>query len=99
MKKTKTKRGLKWHTFEDTFSKVLRSKKLKKAYGEEVARLRLAQEVRKLRLERKMTQESVANKVNVPQSVIARLESGTHSVSVDTLSRVAHALGKKVTIA
>ena len=33
--------------------------------------------------------------IDVP-SVIARLESGTHSVSVDTLSKVAHALGKQV---
>lgn len=43
-----------------------------------------------------MTQAAVARKVDMPQSVIARLESGTHSVSVDTLSKVALALGKKV---
>ena len=48
---------------------------------------------------KKMTQAAVAKKAAMPQSVIARLESGDHSVSVETLRRVAHALGKRVEIA
>ena len=43
-----------------------------------------------------MTQAAVAREADMPQSVIARLESGTHSVSVATLSKVANALGKQV---
>lgn len=91
-----TKKELKWYTFEETFSKVLKSKKHKKAYEEELARRRLAFSVRKTREAKRLTQAAVAQKINMPQSVIARLESGTHSVSVDTLSKVAHALGKQV---
>lgn len=91
-----TKKELKWYTFEETFSKVLKNKKTKKAYDEELSRRRLAYQVRKVREAKKMTQAAVAQKTDMPQSVIARLESGTHSVSVDTLSKVALALGKHI---
>ena len=91
-----TKKELKWHTFEETFSKVLKNKKSRRAYEEEVARRRLAQKVRDTRKARRLTQAAVARKADMPQSVIARLESGTHGVSFDTLSKVAHALGKQV---
>ena len=91
-----TKKELKWYTFEQTFSRVLKNKAYKKTYEEEVARLRLSSAIRTSREAKKMTQKAVAKKANMPQSVIARLESGTHSVSVDTLNKVAHALGKQV---
>ena len=101
MKKIKdpiTNKVLRWHTFEETFSKVLKSKKSRKAYEEEVARRRLAQSVKEMREKKRLTQSAVAKKVDMPQSVIARLESGSHSMSVDTLSKVAHALGKHVAL-
>ena len=74
----------------------MKSKAFRKAYAEEKARLDLAYAIRTSREAKKMTQAAVAHKANMPQSVIARLESGTHSVSVDTLNKVAHALGKQV---
>src|SRR3989344_7438113 len=94
----KSGKELKWYTFDQTFSKVLKNKRSRKAYEEEVARRRLAQRVKESREAKKLTQAAVARKVDMPQSVIARLESGSHGISLDTLSKVAHALGKKVTI-
>ncbi len=91
-----SKKDLKWFTAEQVFRKARKSKEFKRAYAEEMARLHLAQRVRETRVAQKMTQAAVAQKINMPQSVIARLESGSHSVSVDTLSRVAHALGKQI---
>ena len=91
-----TGKELKIYTFEQTFSKLLKNRKFKKAYEEEVARRRLSLAIRTSREAKKMTQAAVAHKANMPQSVIARLESGTHSVSVDTLNKVAHALGKQI---
>ena len=91
-----TGKKLRWYTAEQVFRKARKSKGYKKAYEEEVARLKLAYTIRKSREAKKLTQAAVARKVDMPQSVIARLESGTHSVSVDTLSRVAHALGKQI---
>ena len=90
------KKELKWFTFEQTFRGVLKNKTSRKAYEEGLARRRLAQSIKDTREARKLTQAAVAEKINMPQSVIARLESGTHSVSVDTLSKVAHALGKRI---
>jgi ribosome-binding protein aMBF1 (putative translation factor) len=92
----RAKKDLKWFTPDEVFGKVRKSKEFKDAYNEEMARLALAQAIRELRETRNFTQSAVAEKINMPQSVIARLESGRHSVSVDTLSKVAHALGKRV---
>ncbi len=91
-----TGKELKVYTLEQVFKKARKSKAFQKAYKEEKARLDLAYSIRKSRDAKKMTQAAVARKANMPQSVIARLESGTHSVSVATLSKVAHALGKQV---
>ena len=91
-----TKKDLTWYTLEEVFGKVSKTKGFQKGYREESARIKLARKIRETRVAKKMTQEAVAEKASMPQSVIARLESGEHSVSLDTLNRVAHALGKEV---
>lgn len=45
-----------------------------------------------------LTQRQLAELVGTSHSQIARLESGIHKPSVDTLQRVAHALGKRLCI-
>lgn len=95
-KKTRAIVKKQWTSFETALKKELKNKTFKKTYSEELSRLRLAKTVRESRLSRNMTQAAVAQKIDMPQSVIARLESGTHSVSVDTLSKIAVALGKQV---
>ena len=84
---------------EEVFSKASRNAEFKRGYAQEHARIELARKIRETRIGKKMTQRAVAQKAAMPQSVIARLESGEHGVSVDTLNRVALALGKKVVIA
>ena len=91
-----TKKELRWYTAEYVFRKARKSKEFQRAYAEEKARLALAFNIKQSRMMKKMTQAAVAHKAKMPQSVIARLESGTHSVSVDTLNKVAHALGKQI---
>ena len=91
-----TKKDLKWHTLEEVFGKVSKTKEFQKGYREEMMRIKLARRIRAIRVGKKLTQEFVAQKAAMPQSVIARLESGEHSVSLDTLSRVAYVLGKEV---
>lgn len=49
--------------------------------------------VRHYRMERKMTQDALANIVNVNPSAITRIESGSRMMSVPTLKAVADALG------
>ena len=93
----KKKARLKLYTLGQVFKR--RGKEFERGYGAESARITLAKKIREERGKKHLTQMAVAHKANMPQSVIARIESGEHSVSVDTLARVARALGKRVTIA
>ena len=87
---------LKWYSFDEVFAKASKTKAFKKGYSEEMMRLKLASRIREIRKAKNLTQEAVAERADMPQSVVARLESGEHSVSLDTLSRIANVLGKKV---
>jgi len=53
-------------------------------------------QIRELRVTKKLTQKMVAKRAKMPQSVVARLESGEHSFSLDTLQRLAFVYGKEV---
>ena len=98
-KKSLTKRDLKWYTLNEVFGKASKTKEFQKGYREESMRIKLAQKIRETRVKQNLTQQAIAKKAAMPQSVIARLESGEHGMSVDTLSRVAHALGKEIELA
>ena len=96
MKKIK---GLKFYTVDEVFGKYRKSATYRRAYDEEMARLRLVRQVREMRISKKMTQKTLAEKVDMSQSVIARIESGTHSFSLGTLQRLAKAFNKKIQFA
>lgn len=85
--------------FDDVLKQASKSKTFHKEYNEELMRLQLASEIKNLRIQYKLTQESVAKSANMPQSVIARVESGKHSVSLGTLNRIAEVFGKRVLLA
>ncbi len=48
------------------------------------------------RIEKKMTQKALAEKLHTKQSAISRLESGLYNPSLEFLKRVARALGYKL---
>jgi len=87
---------LTFHTFDKVFAKNIKSQSFQKEYNEELVRLRLANQIKKIRIENNLTQKAVAGKAQMPQSVIARIESGTHSFSLGTLNRIAEVFDKKV---
>ncbi|MCL4405003.1 helix-turn-helix domain-containing protein [Patescibacteria group bacterium] len=68
----------------------------KKAFTEEMSRLKLAHDIRILRQQRRMTQGEVARKAEMPRSVIARIESGTHNFSIATLHKLASVFDRKI---
>lgn len=98
MKTIKTKDGeiLKFYTAEEVFEKDMESESFRQAYGEELARLHIVGQIKELRAKKKLTQKELAQKANMPQSVIARLESGEHSISLGTLSRIAKVFNKEI---
>ncbi len=91
--------NLEWHSFEDVFKKASRSKEFVRAYNEELQRMRLSKQIREMRIAQHMTQKVVAQKTGMPQSVIARIESGESGITLDTLGRIAHAFGKDIQLA
>ena len=86
----------KMYTYEEVFAKALKSPTFRKAHEERIVRYSMAREMRELRKVKKMSQEALAKKADMPQSVIARIESGRHSFSLSTLYRIAKAFGKEV---
>lgn len=88
--------GYKTYTFEEVLKKLMKQKGFKKGYEKEVARLDMIHQIKQARLAKKMTQEKLARKAEMPQSVIARIESGKRGLSFSTISRIASALGKEI---
>ncbi len=84
------------HSFDEVLKQANRSKKFETEYNQELVRVRLATQIREARLAKKLTQKVVAKRVGMPQSVIARIESGNHGVSLDSLERIANVFGKRV---
>ncbi len=87
---------LQFTPFEDVLKKYSKSKVFRQAYAEEILRLQLATDIKSFRTKKHLTQKDLADQAKMPQSVIARIESGKYSISLGTLSRIAHALGKEV---
>lgn len=73
---------------------------VRKAYDELAEEFAFLDEVLRARAASGLTQAEVAARVGTTQSAIARLESpsGSHSPSVATLQKYAHALGYRVEI-
>ena len=59
---------------------------------------RIARAIIQLRMELDLSQEELARRVGTSPPAIARLESGQHRPSVDTLRRVAKALDQTLVI-
>lgn len=91
-----TKLGLSWHTHKEVFGHIEKNPEFQKEFDAELHRRRLARQIHDLRTSKHLTQQVVARKAGMPQSVIARIESGERGISVDTLGRVARALGKEI---
>ena len=61
--------------------------------------LDISLQISQTRKKRKITQVQLAKKAGMPQSQIARIESGNHNVTIGTLNRVASALNLRVLVA
>jgi len=75
------------------------SAKFKKAYYDEIGRLRLAQRIVELRERRGLTQAQLAKRVGTTQAGISRLENPNYrNYSLTTLEKVANALGARLKV-
>ncbi len=61
-------------------------------------RMKLASQIRDIRIKLGHTQKDIAGKLEVRQQYISRIESGHENVSIDTLKRIADVFGKRLVI-
>ena len=83
---------------EDVKTKLFQNPELKKEYDDLQVTYDIKKEIIRLRLSQGLSQKDLAQKVGTRQSAISRLESGEYNPSVEFLSKVAHALGKNISI-
>ncbi|OGY98058.1 MAG: hypothetical protein A2855_00955 [Candidatus Liptonbacteria bacterium RIFCSPHIGHO2_01_FULL_57_28] len=88
--------GFRFIPFSTFIEEQCKKPGFKKAYLQEIASVNIAFDLKRLRAKKRMTQKQVAAKADMPQSVIARMESGMHSFSVTTLQKVATVFDKQV---
>ena len=65
----------------------------KKAMKEEIHAYFVGEAIRKARLQQKITQEQLGERIGVKRSQICKLESGKSSMTLSTMGRVFRALG------
>ena len=63
---------------------------------EEYTRYRIGMKITAIRKAAGLTQLQLAEKCGMAQPNIARIENGTYATSIDVLSRIAEALGKRI---
>ena len=63
---------------------------------EEYTRYRIGMKITAIRKAAGMTQLQLADKCGMAQPNIARIENGTYATSIDVLSRIAEAFGKRI---
>jgi ribosome-binding protein aMBF1 (putative translation factor) len=83
---------------QSSIDRWMKDPEFQKAYEEEGLRIQIAEQIRSRRKAMKLTQASLAKRVQTDQTVISRIERGNVSVGVDLLQRIAHALGAKIKV-
>lgn len=78
-----------WKDFRE---ELLQDPEVKQAYDAHAVERQLARAVLQQRLEKKVTQKELADKMSVPQGNVSRLESGSRTPTIATLQKAAQAL-------
>ena len=84
--------------FREHLEEQLKDPAFRREWEETELEYQVARAVIKMRLDLGLTQEELARRVGVPQSVIARLESGRHLPSLRSLDRIAGKLGLQIKV-
>jgi DNA-binding XRE family transcriptional regulator len=83
-------------TWKDYKKEALKDPSFKKAYDALEPEFKLASSLIQARIDKKLTQQQLAKKAGVSQTIIARLESGETNPTFGTINRVAGILGKEL---
>lgn len=84
------------YTFQDHLKESIKDPKFEKAWRESRVEYDLASALIKKRLSKKISQRSLAKKINTTQAVISRIETMSGNPSLFLLKRLAKALDSKL---
>ena len=91
-----------WQTIYERILEVLKKQGIKIRQPREVKippeRMRLAQEIKDIRVKLGYTQRDIAKKLGVMQQYISKIENGYENFSVDTLKRIADVFDKRLVV-
>lgn len=85
-------------SFDRIKNDLMKDEEFKKEYDRLRPRYEIISQIIEIRKEEHMTQEELAKRVGTQKSNISRLESGNYNPSLDFLVKVAHSLGKELSI-
>jgi DNA-binding XRE family transcriptional regulator len=83
-------------TVDEWLKEELKEEEFRLLWNERQAAYRVARELARLRRKQGLSQSEVARRAGLKQPAVARLESGAVRPTLDTIQRVAHALGREV---
>ena len=84
--------------YPDFKNKLLANPEVKEEYEQWKAEFDVARALIKARIAAQMTQRDVATKMLTSQTHIARMESGQHLPTLQSIAKYAHAVNQKITI-
>jgi len=77
---------------------ILKNNEVQKELKMNEAEYRVIEEIITARKEKNLTQKGLAQLIGTRQSNISRLESGNYNPSLDFLTKIAQAMGKKLEV-
>lgn len=81
-------------TLREYLGSEMKDPEFRRLYEEADIELRVALEVIKAREARKMSQRKLAEALKTKQQTVSRIERGAQNVTIETLDRIARALGR-----
>ena len=83
-------------SFRETLKEQLKNKDFKKEFDSLEPEYQVIREMIKAREEKNMTQIELSKLTGISQADISRLENGDANPTIEMLSRIAYAFGKKL---
>ncbi|MBI4426514.1 MAG: helix-turn-helix transcriptional regulator [Candidatus Kerfeldbacteria bacterium] len=85
-------------SYRSVKSRLLRNRRIKKAYHELGPEFTLVEKLMEKRIQKGLTQEALARRIGTKQSAISRLERGEYNPTLAFLRKVAAGLNAKLKI-
>lgn len=85
-------------TLRDYLRGEMKDPEFRRLYQEADIELRVALEITRAREAKRMSQRDLAEKLKTKQQTVSRIERGAQNVTIETLDRIAKALGRDLQV-